>query len=144
MAYWYADSPDAERWQPLKADTLADAIAEARHVDGGEISEGSPFNIAVADKQPWRFDCFDRIDEEFDNSNEELGDGDGDPPSVDAGLCVHGSSAKPALLKHLEAALESWVRENGNPSAWSLNFTEAHDVPATAEWHAAQQAAGEA
>lgn len=144
-SYWYADSHDAERWHPVKdATTLEEAIKQARWADGGEIGEGAPFVVADANQQAWRFSCFDDVADQFDSSNEELGDMDGDPtPAVHAGVAkMAGGPPLTALKVHLEAALEAWVRANGNPMAWALQFNTYHDVPATAAWHAAEQAVG--
>lgn len=138
MPWWYADSQDAERWHTGGA-TKEDAIATAR---AETFTDGEPFTVAEADQQPWRFDCFDQLDYEFDGANEELGDGDGDPPSIDAGIATMRGGVRDEVRKHLEAALEAWVREHGKPTAWALNFSAYHDVPATAAWHEQEQAGG--
>jgi hypothetical protein len=137
-----AESVEAERWIPVQADGLADAIAAGRADGSWGVDEGAPFVVAEADQQMWRFDCFDRLDEEFDGANEELGDGDGDPPSIDAGIATAKGGIDSGLLKRLEATLADWVAENGKATAWSLLFKAYHDVPATAAWHEREQASG--
>lgn len=138
MAYWYSTSIEAERWFPCDgASTLDQAIEIARSQPG--FDRGEPFVVAEAEKQSWRFDAFDRLDEEFDGANEELGDGDGDPPSIDAGICSHTDGMHTGLRKLLQETLEKWVRENGNPQAWSLLFSAYHEIPGTTEWHEAEQ-----
>lgn len=139
MAYWYADSEHAERWHPLAATSLDEAIEAARHDGLHDVDRGAPFVVAEADPQTWRFDCFDRIDEEFDGINEELGDGDGDPPSIDAGISTHKAGMPKDLTDLLEATLRTWVEQNGKPTAWALSFSAYHKVPATEEWHRREQ-----
>ena len=135
MAWWYAEAHDGHRWTG-PYDSKEEAIDVGR--DEG-FEDGGPFTVAEASQSSWRFDCFDRIDEEFDGANEELGDGEGDPPSIDAGMSDHRAGLKDDLRKLLEATLEAWVREHGKPTAWALEFTSYVDVPATEEWHKREQ-----
>lgn len=128
--WWFARSIDSEHLSWGGA-TREDAEATAR-----EEYDGAPFALSRASQQPWRYDCFDRLDEEFDNANEELGDGDGDPPAIAAGLCTYRSGVPQELTDRLEAVLRAWIEENGKSTAWALDVHEQIEVGGTPEWQA--------
>jgi hypothetical protein len=138
MGWYYADSEEAERWHLVSASNLDEAIAAARYDGLCGADEGAPFVVAEAEQQSWRYDCFDDLSDAFDCANEELGDGDGDPPSIEAGLATK-VGVKGQVEKLLQATLRGWVEANGKPAAWSLIFKDYHRVPATEEWHRREQ-----